>query len=83
MIGRVELNPEPVENIVEVLCSVCDTNLIEDLNVIRVAYGIITSVEMLSIKLRRVENGTATNVNLRDSGFWKRNFVTLEFKLKS
>jgi hypothetical protein len=39
----------------------------------RVAGGIITAVEMLSFKLRRVENGTATHVDLRDSGFWKRN----------
>ena len=37
------------------------------------AAGIITAVEMLRFKLRRVENGTATNVYLRDSGFWKRN----------
>jgi len=39
----------------------------------RVAGGIITAEEMLSFKLRIVENGTATNVDLRDSGFWKRN----------
>ena len=39
----------------------------------RVAGGITTVVEMLSFKLRRVENGTATDVDLRDSGFWKRN----------
>ena len=39
----------------------------------RVAGGIITAVEMLSFKLQRVENGTATDVDLRDSGFWKRN----------
>jgi hypothetical protein len=38
-----------------------------------VAGGTITAVEMLSFKLRRVENGTATDVDLRDSGFWKRN----------
>ena len=29
----------------------------------RVAGGIITAVEMLSFKLRRVENGTATDVD--------------------
>jgi hypothetical protein len=39
----------------------------------RVARGIITDVEMLSFKLRRVENGTATDVDMRDRGFWKRN----------
>ena len=39
----------------------------------RVACGIITAVEMLSLKLRRLENRTATDVDLRDSGFWKRN----------
>jgi hypothetical protein len=38
-----------------------------------VAGSIIAAVEMLSFKLRRVENGTATDVDLRDSGFWKRN----------
>jgi hypothetical protein len=37
-----------------------------------VAGGIITAVEMLSFKLRRVENGTGTDVDLRDSGFWKK-----------
>ena len=39
----------------------------------RVADGIITAVEMLSFKLRGVENGTATDVDLRDCGFWNRN----------
>jgi hypothetical protein len=39
----------------------------------RVAGGTITAVEMLSFKMRRVENGTATDVDLRDCGFWKRN----------
>jgi hypothetical protein len=34
-----------------------------------VASGIITAVEMLSFKLRRVENRTATDVDLRDSGY--------------
>jgi len=32
----------------------------------RVAVVIITAVEMLSFKLRRVENGTATDVDLRE-----------------
>ena len=63
MIGGVELNPGPVDNIVQVLCSGCDRNLN------RVAGGITTAVEMLSFNLRRVENGTATDVDLRDSGF--------------
>jgi hypothetical protein len=39
----------------------------------RVAGSIITAVGMLRFKLRRVENGTARNVDLRDSGLWKRN----------
>ena len=68
-IRGVELNPGPVDNIVQVLCSGCDRNLSRELNVNRVAGGIITAVEMLSCKLRRVENGTATDVDLRDSGF--------------
>ena len=32
-----------------------------------VAGGIITALEMLSFKLRRAENGIATDVELRDS----------------
>jgi len=39
----------------------------------RVAGGIITAVEMLLFKLRSLGNGTATDVDLRDSGFWKTN----------
>jgi hypothetical protein len=39
----------------------------------RVAGGSITAVEMLRFKLRRVENRTATDVDQRDFGFWKRN----------
>jgi hypothetical protein len=39
----------------------------------RAAGGIITAVDMLSFKLRRVENGTVIDVDLRDLGFWKRN----------
>jgi len=31
------------------------------------AGGIITAVEMLSFKLRRVENGTTTDVDMRDA----------------
>jgi hypothetical protein len=49
----------------------------------RVAGGITTAEEMLSFKWRRVENGTATDVDPRDSGFWKRNCGTFKFKLKS
>ena len=37
------------------------------------AGGITIAVEMLSFKLQRVENGTATDVDLRDCGVWKRN----------
>jgi hypothetical protein len=39
----------------------------------RVAGGIITAVEMLSFKLRKVDNGTATDVDLRDSECWRKN----------
>ena len=37
------------------------------------ACGIIRAVEMFSFKLLRLENGTLIDVDLRDSGFWKRN----------
>jgi hypothetical protein len=36
----------------------------------RVAGGTITALEMLSSTLRRVENGTVTDIDLRDSGFF-------------
>ena len=39
----------------------------------RAVIDIITAVEMLSFKLRRVENGTVIDVDVRDLGFWKRN----------
>ena len=39
----------------------------------RVGGGIITAVVMLIFKLLRVGNGTVTDVDLRDSGFWRRN----------
>ena len=39
----------------------------------RAAGGSITAVEVVSFKLRRVENGTLIDVDLRDLGFWKRN----------
>jgi hypothetical protein len=55
VIGGVELNPGPVDSIVQVLCSGCDRNLSRELNANRVAGGIITAVEKLSFKLRRVE----------------------------
>jgi len=42
----------------------------------------MSAVEMLSFKLRRVENGNLTDVVLIDCGFWKRNWGTLKFKLK-
>ena len=73
IIGGVELNPGPVENIKQVLCSGCNRNLSRELSVNRLAGGIIRAVEMLSSKLRRVENGTVTDVDWRDSEFWKRN----------
>jgi hypothetical protein len=51
-------------------CVVAATETISrELNVNRVAGGIITAVEMLIFKLRRVESGTTTDVDLRDSGF--------------
>jgi len=55
VIGGVELNPGPADNIVQVLCNGCDRNLSWEFNANRVASGIITAVEMLNFKLRRVE----------------------------
>ena len=82
VIGGVELNSGPVENTVKILCSVCDRNL--KLGIVnRVDGGILTAEEMLSFKFARVENGTATDVDLRDSGFWKRKLGTFKFKLNS
>jgi len=61
MIGGVGLNPGTVDNIVQVLCSGCDRNLKSG-----------TQCESCG---RWYHNscGTATDVDLRDSGFWKRN----------
>jgi len=73
MIGGVELNPGPADNIVQVLCSGCDRNLKSGTQCESCGRCITTVVEMLSFKLRRVENGTVTDVDLRDSGFWNRN----------
>jgi hypothetical protein len=39
--------------------------------------GIIKAVEMLSFKLRRVENGTATDVDVRNSGFGRETEIRL------
>ena len=39
----------------------------------RAAVGIITAEEMLSLKLRGLENGTVIDAELSDFGFWKRN----------
>jgi hypothetical protein len=66
--GGVELNPGPVDNVMQVLCSGCDKNVSLELNVIRVVVGTITVVEMLSYKSRRVVNGT-----VRGCEFFKRN----------
>jgi hypothetical protein len=41
--------------------------------VTRVAGDIITSVGTRSFEFRKVGNGTATDVDLKDSQFWKRN----------
>ena len=82
VIGGVELNSGPLENTVKILCSGCDRNL--KLGIVnRVDGGIITAEEILSFKLPRVENGTATDVDLRDSWFWKRNLGTFKFELNS
>jgi hypothetical protein len=58
MIGGGELNPGPVDIIVQVLCSGYDRNSSLELSVNRVA------LEMISFNLRAVENGTATYVDL-------------------
>ena len=76
IIEGVELNPGLVDNIVQVWCSGGDRNLksgtlSEPCG--RLAGGNIQAVGMLSFKLRRVENGTATDGDRRDSEFWKRN----------
>ena len=73
MIGGVELNPGPADNIVQVLCSGCDRNLSRGLNVNHVAGGITTAVVTSSSKLPRVGNGTATDVDRRDFECWKGN----------
>jgi len=73
MIGRVEINPGTAENVVQALSSCCDRNLYSGTECQFVAGGSITAVDMLSFKLRILENGTATDVDPRDFGFWKRN----------
>ena len=55
---RVELNPGPVDNTVQALCSGCDRT--------HVAGGITTAVVTSRSKFLRVENGTATDVDQRD-----------------
>ncbi len=52
---RVQLNPGPVDNTVQALCSGCDRT--------HVAGGITTAVVTSRSKLLRVENGTATDVD--------------------
>ena len=74
MIRGVELNPGPVDNIVQVLCSGCDRNLKSGTQCESCGRWYHNSCgNVISFKLRRVENGTATDVDLRDSRFWKRN----------
>jgi len=53
VIGGLELNPGPVDSIVQVLCSGCDRNS-RELNAIRVGVGIITTVEMLTFNVRHL-----------------------------
>jgi hypothetical protein len=69
----VELNPGHVENVMQGLCSDCDSNLKSGIRVNHVDDGITTAVKILIFKSRRVEKETATDDDLRDSGFWKRN----------
>ena len=57
-IGGVELNPGPVDNTVQALCSGCDRT--------HVAGGITTAVVTSRSTLLRVENGTSTDVDRRD-----------------
>jgi hypothetical protein len=73
VIGGVELNPGPVENIVQVLCSGYDRNLKSGTHCETCGRWYHNSCGNVKFNLRRVENGTATDVDQRDSGFWKRN----------
>ena len=73
VIGGVELNPGPVENIVQVLCSGCDRNLKSGTQCESCGRWYHNSCGNVSFKLRRVVNGTVTDVDLRDSGFWRIN----------
>jgi len=47
-----------------------------------VAGGIIRAVEMLSFELRREENGTATDVDLRDSGLLEKKLRDAQIQIK-
>ena len=69
---RVEVNPGPVQNIVQVLCSGCDRKLKSGTQCESYGRWYHNSCGNVSFKLRRVANGTATDVDLTDSGFWKR-----------
>jgi hypothetical protein len=66
-------NPEPVDNIVRVLCSGCNRNLKSGTQCETCGRWYHNSCGNVKFNLRRVENGTVTDVDLRDSGFWKRN----------
>ena len=57
MIGGVELNPGPVDNIVQVLCGGCDRILKSGTQCESCAAGITTAVVISSFKLLRVGNG--------------------------
>jgi len=65
MIRGLEPNPRPADNILSYVVAATGT-WSRELNVNLVADG-ITAVEMLSFKLRRARNGTATDVDLRDT----------------
>ena len=68
--GGVEKIPGPgvqAEKIMQVLCSGCNINLNQELNVTSVDAGSITAVVMLKYKWQRAGNGSVISVDWRDS----------------
>ena len=70
MIGGVELNPGPVDNIVQVLCGGCDRNSMSGTQRELCGRWYHKNCGNFKFQLRRVANGTATDVDLRDFGFF-------------
>ena len=63
VIGGVEQNPGPADNIVRVLCNGCDRNLNRGLNVTLVDSGIIIAVATLRFKRQSVGSGSVISVD--------------------